>query len=205
LIIKSLDDKIFPAMNERQRNNDQYEGMSPQELNTELREIYTLIPANPKPNLERDDTHISSTEYINLRRRARYRSDHKKSLQQSHSALVSRSHTTSFFQDIIIDRFSSEYDLGHSLEKAYPSVPYLIFTSKELLDLDELESPGIYVPEGAKGIERKAYRAQLSYHTFYRDSLTEQDRHACQLQLKQQAETIGEWLIQFLQKHRELP
>lgn len=81
-----------------------------------------------------------------------------------------------------------------------------MFTSRDLLDLDDAWSGGIFDPEKAREIERMAYRAQLSKNAYYLELFTRQGTQINREMLKGlEAQMSEEWTNQFLQKYGELP
>lgn len=196
-------------MNERYTNKDRYEQMSPQELNAEFRQVYAQIPKYENPQFHGDISGISvfyGEEEMGERHRKRQNSEHKKYLAQIHSDLISRSYVSPFFQDIIKGRFGFEYDAGIFLDRPQIPAPHLVFTSRDLLDLDDAWSGGIFDPEKAREIERMSYRAQLSKNAYYLGLSTRQSTQINREILKELEAQMGEeWHNQFLQKHGECP
>lgn len=145
-------------------------------------------------------------EEMDERHRRRQNSEHKEHLVQIHSNLISRSHVSPFFGAIIKDRFSFEYDAGIFLDRQQTLTPYLVFTSSNLLYLENAGSGGIFDPQKAKEIERKAYQAQLSKNAYYLELFVREGTKINRDMLKELEEQINEeWPNQFLQKHGELP
>lgn len=203
-------------MNEKDRSS-RYEQMLPQELNTILIRVYRRIPKAHLPEIkggihsqEDLDLFAEFTNQASRRAMRRARSERKKHLVEMHSELIKRSHLTPFFKDSISNSFSGEYDFGLSPDiytpEELPKSSSPQFNSRDLLDLDNPGSPGIFDPEKAKEIERKAYNAALSKRLDSRNRLDRLGIQAKEVsELKFEREDKGEWLNQFLQKHRELP
>lgn len=204
-------------MNEKDRKNDRYERMSPRELNAELIKVYRQIPKTELPEIRESifssqqdlNTFIDFTNKVFERAEERKKSEHKKRLEQIHSSLIRRSHLSPFFQDSTNHIFSAAYQLGFSLDIPIPEElqksPLLRFTSRDLLDLGNPGSAGIFDPERAKEIERKAYRARLVQNTYNREGISKLGIQIHPIQLEVEGKWQGEWLNQFLQKHGELP
>ena len=92
-----------------------------------------------------------------------------------HSDLVSLSYLTQFFQDIIKDRFDSYYDVGLSIDRIQRS-RFVSRSIRDLLDLDNPEGAGIYDPNRAKEIERRAFRSRINFNNTYRAILVKEGR-----------------------------
>lgn len=207
---------IAADMNEKDRGG-RYEQMVPQELNAELIKVYRRIPKAEFPNLrggirsqEDLDRFVNFTNIVFSRAERRRRSQRKKHLVNIHSELIGRSHLTSFFQHRSNNTFSAQYDLGFSLDiqisRGLPESPYLQFNSRDLLDLGNPGSPGIFDKEKAKEIERKAYNAALSQRLYSRSRFDQLNIPGKEInEVIFESEDKGEWLNQFLQKHGELP
>lgn len=145
-------------MSDLQPNPEQKE-QSPQELNNQLKEIFSRIPAHhPAKDLDplSDDDGEEFDRVIQNRRN----SDYLKRLQDRATQLLDQSEITPEFKSTVLRELALHYEVGVPYTEGVQNDPQTYFPSDHrfsFLDPDNPSSGGLFDPKLAERLEQASY------------------------------------------------